>query len=748
MSIAALDLVRRALLTGGSAAIVALLAPVAAHAQDAAPQAADDVAANDQEIVITATKRAERLGDVAASVTVLSAEKLSSQGVVKFEDYAARVPGLSLTSARTGQAQVTLRGITTGPAQSASATSFYIDEAPIGSVNAYTTGSSTTPDLDPSDLARLEVLKGPQGTLYGAGSVGGLLKFVTTGANFTDVTGRIAASINTVHKGEEGYAIRGAINVPLITDKLAIRASAFHRKDAGYIDIVQSPTPGVAGRDVNSAKVSGGRVLLSAKLGETVQADLQGIIQDTKVAGANVVDVDGTTLNPLYGDLNQRRFTREGGRVQLKLVNGTIRADLGVVDLVSSTTYQTVKSRVAGDGSFGFGVALGGIGLRTNQETRVERFSQELRFDATGIAGGLLDTQLGLYYTHEDDINRIPSFDPFNPLTGAALPFPPLAIASIKSKYTEYSVFANATVHFTDQFDILVGGRFAHDKQKYAQDYRGAIVGATPLIYNSSEKGDIFTYLVNPRFKISPDAMIYGRLSTGYRPGGPNAVPPPALFPGVPTTFSPDKLTSYELGVKASLFDRMVTVDAAVFLTNWNDIQIQTSAGGFNFFVNGGTARSKGFEISTRFMPVRGLVLGLNNAYTDARLTTAAPAAGGLDGDRLPFVPRWAHSASAQYDWPIADGWTAQLGTTINYVGKRVSNYTNRALKQIPDYTTVNLNAGIEHGGWSLSVYAKNLTDKRGITALGSLGLTPASNPFGMAVIQPRTFGAELALKF
>ncbi|MDO9369391.1 MAG: TonB-dependent receptor [Sphingopyxis sp.] len=717
------------------------LAAVPAHAQTAA----DGADAENTDIIVTATKRSERLQDVPASVTVVSADTLTQEGAVKFEDYAAKVPGLSLTSSRAGLTQVTLRGITTGPAQSASATAYYIDEAPVGSVNAYTGGSSTTPDLDPSDLARLEVLKGPQGTLYGAGAVGGLVKFVTAEPDFDTVSGRLSAGISTIEKGGTGYALRGAINVPLIEDKLVVRASAFHRRDAGYVDVVNSPT--INEKDANEARVSGGRLLLAAKLGDNVRVDLQGIAQTTRVDGSNIVDVDAATLRPLFGDLQRQRFAREPGKISLRLVNGKVTVDLGAVSLLSSTTYQEVKARVAGDATAGFGAALGGIGVLTRQTTSVERFSQELRADAAGVAGGLLDLQLGLYYTHEDDANKIPGFDTFNPATGALLPFPQLAVASILSTYEEYSVFANATVHLGDRFDILVGGRFAHDDQTYDQDYRGALVGPTPLLYSGTEKGDIFTYLINPRFKISDDAMLYGRVATGYRAGGPNAVPPPALFPGIPTTFDPDKLTSYEIGFKGAL-DRIFTMDVAAFLTNWKNIQIQTSAGGFNFLVNGGNARSKGFEFTGRLMPTTGLTLGVTTAFTDAKLTSAAPAAGGLDGDRLPFVPRWAHSLSAQYDWEVAPDWNVNLGAALNYVGKRVSNYTNRAAKVIPDYTTINLNASIEHQGWSLALFAKNLTDKRGITSLASQSLAVGGNPFGMAVIQPRTLGAELAFRF
>lgn len=319
----------RALMVGAS--FGGMLLPAIAHAQGAEATAAEDTA----EIIVTATKRSERLQDVPASVSVLTPETLVRQGAVKFEDYAAKVPGLSLTSARGGLTQVTLRGITTGPAQSASATAYYIDEAPIGSVNAYTGGSNTTPDLDPSDLARLEVLKGPQGTLYGAGSVGGLVKFVTADADFDTFTGRVAAGVNTVHKGGEGYSVRGAVNIPVVADTLAIRASAFHRKDAGYIDAVSSPL--VSEKDINTVEVTGGRLLVAAKLGD-VRINLQGIAQDTKVGGTNIVDVDGTTFAPIYGDLQQRRLSREPGKIELRVLNATIRAPLGDdLDLVSST---------------------------------------------------------------------------------------------------------------------------------------------------------------------------------------------------------------------------------------------------------------------------------------------------------------------------------------------------------------------------------------------------------------------------
>jgi iron complex outermembrane receptor protein len=442
------EAVIRSILLSSSASLALLAIPAQAQtvtSETAQPQpVAPDVggiasdSTGNQDIVVTAQKRSERLQDVPASVSVLSTQDLTKQGAVRFEDYATRVPGLTFTSVRTGQAQVTLRGITTGAAQSASSTGYYVDEAPVGSVNAYTGGSTTTPDLDPSDLAQIEVLKGPQGTLYGAGAVGGLLKFVTSQPDFANVTGRISGGVTSVRKGDVGYSARGLINIPLATDELVLRVSGFERRDSGFIDNV---APRLAKDDLNGARVRGFRALVAAKLGPDVRLDIQAIGQDTKTNGTNSVDVDALTLAPIEGDLKQRRQVRETGFIKFRLYNATVRADLGQIGLVSSTTYQHTRFNQVNDASRGLGVALGalvgvpgGIGLRDNRTTYSERWVQELRATGTNLVNGLFDAQLGFYYTHEDDTNRVPGFDPFLPATGAALPLPNIITASILSK--------------------------------------------------------------------------------------------------------------------------------------------------------------------------------------------------------------------------------------------------------------------------------------------------------------------------
>ncbi|PXA86762.1 TonB-dependent receptor [Nostoc sp. 3335mG] len=764
----------RSLLTG-AALIIVPQAHAAAPVAPAQPQA--DAAPAD--IIVTAQKRSERLQDVPASISVVTATDLTKRGVTRFQDYASRIPGLSLTSARTGNTQITLRGITTGSSQPGSTTGFYVDEAPVGSVNAYTGGNGITPDLDPSDIGQIEVLKGPQGTLYGAGAVGGLLKFSTVPTDLEHFGGRVSAGISSVDHGDVGYSGRATINVPLVTDQLGLHVSGFYRRDPAYIDNINAR---IGKNDVNDAKVRGGRAVLSMKFAPNVRLDLSAILQDTTTDGTNTEDVDAATFRPLYGDLKQNRYAPETGYMRLRLYNATWHADFGKLNLVSSTTYQRIYYRELGDATNSYagfltarapliafltGVAFpANLGMSVNTIKHTDRWSEEARASMNDI-GGMLDLQGGFYWTHESDINKIPNIDYFSTATGA--PFnnlPPFAIASIDSTYNEYSFFGNARLHIGDKFDVLGGVRYSHDHQTYVQDYRGLLIalstgailtGATTdtLAAAGMEKHNVVTWMATPRFKFSDDAMLYGRVATGYRPGGPNPAPPTG---GVPLTFDPDKLTQYEVGFKGQTPDRKITVDAALFYTDWNHIQIQTSAGGFNYLVNGGKARSKGGELTLGFHPVKALTLGANLAYTDAKLASAAPAAGGIKGDRLPYVPHWTGSLTADYVIPLNDSTKLNLGATASYVGNRIDDYTGMTTagtqhygRTLRHYATVDLRAGLDFGQWTLSAFARNLTDKRAIIVDAYEGLAPttaAGAPYAASVITPRTIGAEAAIRF
>ncbi|HEY2068399.1 MAG TPA: TonB-dependent receptor [Rhizomicrobium sp.] len=717
-----------------------------AAAQAAASSGSGQNSGQIETVTVTAEKKSEKLQNVAASVTALDAKTFSSRGITDIQDYAPQIPGLSLTSAAPGFQQITLRGISTGQAEPGQTTAIYIDESPVGSANAYTGGSGNTADIDPADIARIEVLKGPQGTLYGAGAMGGLFKYVMQDPDPSSMFGHVSVSGDTVDHGGQGYRVSGTVNLPL-DDQLALMVSGYDRLEPGYID-------NVAGKkDDNSSRFRGGRAALAWNINDHVTAKVSAIIQNVHDDGSPDEDVDRATLKPIYGNLENHRFFPEGETESLNLYNGTIDGTWGSLNLVSSSTYQVLRTSFRSDATLAYGgyvdffAGIADGGAVVDQKENTDRFTQELRASDTAF-GGALEYQAGVYFTHENDINEIPGLESLTIGSGTPIAFPePLIAASIKSQYTEYSFFGNATYHFTDRFDVLAGLRLAYDHQNYAQNYSGLILnllGGATVIPPTSESDRIALYQITPRFKIDDDQMVYAKVATGYRPGGPNAAPPVL---GVPQSFAPDKLTSYEVGYKATLFDDKVSFDAALYYNNWKDVQIQTSASIYQYIVNGGNARTQGVELGVAYVPIDGLTLGLNGSYLDANLTSDAIAAHAVNGDRLPFVPHLSGSLTADYRWPLTDAVMANLGGSLNYVGSRISDYSGRFPVTVPSYTVLDLHAGIDYRNFEISLFAKNLNDSRGITALGAQ-VAVGTDPYSAAIIQPRTIGLQLTASF
>jgi outer membrane receptor protein involved in Fe transport len=629
--------------TAAAAALFCTVTTLPAYAagQEAATEQAID------KVIVTAQKREQAALDVPGSVASVNTERLAREGKVRLEDYVAAVPGLSISSYRQGFTQVILRGITTGVAQSAATTAFYIDEAPIGSVNAYTLGSTITPDIDPAELQRIEVLKGPQGTLYGAGAMGGMVRYVTAPADFRKMRGSVTLGGTQVDGGANGSSARASLNVPFAEDKMALRFSAFSRTDGGFIDTTKGR------EDINQSKVSGGRVAFTWLLNNQWKLNAFALTQKVDSKGTAMEDVDAKTLQPLYGKYKQQTFVREPSFAHLDVANLTLSGEVGPFDLVSSTTWQKINTQTTTDNTYGFGVALGAVlgipdlGIVGDHSADTKRLSQELRLRAIAF-DGRLQYEGGVYYTRENSGTLIPTPTPFSTTTGAPYALPEIARAEIVSAYKEYSVFANATYSLTPKVDLQAGVRHGWDDQAYQQAYQGLLVGPTPLEFHSGAKNSKSTYLFTASYKPSSTDALYARVATGYRAGGPNAIPPAAVV-NAAQTFRPDTLTSVEAGYKAVFGGGKVSFEGAVFNTKWKDIQISTSAAGFAYFVNGGTATSRGAEASLVFYPVAGLSLRATGGYTKAVLDEDAPDAGGRQGDPLPFVPKITSSVGANY---------------------------------------------------------------------------------------------------
>ncbi|HEY2622271.1 MAG TPA: TonB-dependent receptor, partial [Dyella sp.] len=715
------------------------------------PQAASSNTApiNLGTVMVTANKREERLQVVPMAVTALSGDDLRRQGANSFADYAAQIPGLNLISTSAGQTQLVLRGITSGSSQANSSVSTYIDDAPYGSSTVYSAGSLLTPDIDPADIERIEVLRGPQGTLYGSNSLGGLVKFVTTPPDSTRTYGRASVDYTSVDGGGSGFAERAMFNLPLVEGKLALRVNAYDRDDPGYIDNVATGK-----KEVNEAKVSGGRAQLLWTPTDKVSVNLSALAQNLRGDGlANTgVEVDPATLKPIYGYQKQSRAAGTGLlAIQYRLYDLSVNADFGWAKLVSSSSYGSQKVDQTGDVTAAYGPLLNPVfgldngGYSVTQPITLGKFTQELRLESP--AEQLLAWRAGVFYTRESTTNH-QTVNVFDATTGVPIDLPSLGDISIgPGIFKEWAGYADVTWHATSQLSVLVGARQTHDSTSYSQVSSGLLTGAADFTTRSSDNPT--TYLFNPSYRFTDNLMAYVRVASGFRPGGANVGVPPGL--GAPLTFAPDKLTSYELGFKSTLLDQRMTFEADAFYIDWSQIQLTTVNANFAYLSNGGKAKSQGLEGSWKYAPVRGLVLSANATWTDAALTAdTPPGLYGYNGDRLPWVPKWNATVGAEYDFPLGSGWSGFVGGSYNYVGRRESDFLSVPGPRIsvPGYHGIDLHAGTYIGNWTIKGYVKNLTNQRGITSLASETTDPQGSPFNAAYVPPRTVGVTLGLDF
>jgi iron complex outermembrane receptor protein len=693
-----------------------------------------------QEIIVTAQKREENLQDVPVPVSVLNTDKLADNGQVLLRDYYTAVPGLNVTPNYSADQNVSIRGISTG-GFSTPTVGILVDDVPYGgSIDA--TAGNQVPDFDPGDLARIEVLRGPQGTLYGANSMGGLVKYVTVDPSTDQFSGRVQAGTDGVYHGDiPGYDVRGSINAPL-GDRVAARASTFVRRDPGYID---NPVLGLSG--VNEITAAGGRLALMWRPLENLSLKLSGLYQDTRGHGVSEVD-----LLPGLAAL-QQNYVAGAGRFdkRIQAYSATLKATLGAVNLISITGYNINKvvdsldyTPIAG---FLTEQKYGVTGSPYTDYKKISKLTQEVRLSAS--IGPRFEWLLGGFFTREGG----PGSDTLaasNPATGEVIA-QSLGLFSPNSVFQEFAGFTDLTYHVNDQFDIQLGGRESHLKETiYARLYNGAFA---PLFLHVADPTTIpaigssdnaFTYLVTPRLKLAPDLMIYARLASGYRPGSPNA-----LVPGSPPKSSPDKTANYEFGLKGDFLDHSLSIDASIFHIDWKDIQIQLrNANGVVYSANGGKAKSEGIELSATERPLNGLSISGWVAYDNAVLTQALPTtstAVGADGDRLPDSTRFSGNLSAQQNFPLWSGTDGFVGASFSYVGDREGTFLSTPERQrFPSYTKTDLRAGIKYDTLTANLYVNNVTDQRGVIE-GGLGYV---YPFAFVYIQPRTVGLSIAKTF
>lgn len=754
------------------------------------PPARRDQSVNDensQEIVVTAQKRAQLLLDVPSSVTVVGGDTLERQQAKSFQDYVALVPGFSINGSTAGVTRITLRGANTGGV--ASTVAIFMDDVPFGSSTGLANGSILSGDFDPFDLNRIEVLRGPQGTLYGASSFGGVLRYITNAPKLNQFEARGQAGIEDTAHGGIGYNAAAVFNAPL-GEKAAVRVDGFLRKDHGYVDsvgnnpILNLLTGEEIGRtlvakDINDRKSFGGRASLLFDPTDNLSIRLTAFAQNLNSGAGNFFEVDPNTLKPLYGGFVQSRYQPDPTRIKYRVYYGTANWDAGFANLFSSTSYSTFKENLQTDETFLLGglvnllanlgpdVGLIGLppsfiiantpvtrplGVQLFQTTSTNKFSQEFRLASPN--NDQFEWLVGAFYTHEKS-----AIDPQNIFATEfgtdriATDVAPIALIFLHSTYEEYAGFGNATWHISPRADLTLGGRLAHNKQRADLQISSNLLGNSEgNNLNSSET--VFTYSIAPRYELSKHASIYARVASGYRPGGPNVIPAGAP-PGIPTTYGADRLTNWEAGIKAEAPDaHLWSMELAAYHINWKDIQLFEVVNQTGINANGGKARVNGLEFSGALRPVRGLTLATNGAYTNAKLEQdTPPATGGLAGDPLPWVPKWSGALHADYEFPMSAGIGGFVGASLDYIGKRNAEFNQRhpdgSLIKIPSYTQVDLRGGVNLGRFTIEAFVHNLFDKGGITdAFGFDGTTFPNGAAAVSVIRPRTIGLTLTGNF
>lgn len=733
-----------------------------AHAQETATEPARGL----EEIIVTAQKREQTLMEIPQSITVLDGRLLQRQQADNFKEYLALIPGFSLEGNTPGISRITLRGINTGGV--ASTVGVYVDEVPFGSSSGLANAAILSGDFDTFDVARLEVLRGPQGTLYGASSLGGVMRFVTNEPSTQGFELRAEAGVEDVAGGDLGESFRGLINVPL-SERAAVRFSGFYRNDAGFIDSIgNNPIPSLLDpsvpviegsrveEDINDLRTFGGRLSGLFEPGNDLSVRLTAMFQNIDSGASHFFEADPDTLAPLYGGLVQSLYNDEFDDIKYRVFSGTVDWDTPLGSLLSSTSYSTFEQDFQFSQSLLFAPVVSflfdrPLGVVTLQTTGTDKFTQEFRLASSGDSA--FEWLAGVFYTREK--SKIDPQDFFAVEAGTdtiAPDIPQLVEIFLRSTYEEYAAFGNVTWSVTDRFDLTIGGRASRNEQDATQILDAEVLGIPRTDFAGDSSEDVFTWSIAPRFAFSDDTAAYARIATGYRPGGPNVLPP-GVPPGTPGSYDSDTLTSYEIGLKAQWLDDRLLLDAAAFYLDWDDIQLLAIVNDVGINANGGTAVSRGFEFAATVLPVDNLTVSLNGAWTDAELREDTdPVVGGLDGDPLPWVPEWSSTVTVDYEWPVRGDVTAWVGGNVSYVGKRTDDFSSRdvtgEIREAPSYTTVDLRAGFDTGRWSFEVYARNLTDERGVTSLSGFDpTTAAAGAAEVGIIRPRVIGLSVGFE-
>lgn len=749
-------------------ALAALMVPGVAFSQDSEAVS---------EIIVTAQKRAERIQDVPISITAITADALQKRGLAQMGDYLLAQPSVMIQDRGPARNQIVIRGVSATVGNETPTVAFYIGETPLTSGLGF--GANGFPDLRTFDVSRVEVLRGPQGTLYGAGSMGGTVKVVPNEAIIGKFEGAVEASLSSTRHGGLGYSGGAALNVPL-GETLATRVTGYHYRDAGFIDnrypgsldptapvaalggaswadlgVSSFGVPAYADKDANSSRVDGVRASLTFQPVEVLKINL-GAMYQRSIA-------DGLPENlPGLGTYVQSRFLNEKLRDAFELYNATISYDFGIASITSATAYLKRDQLQDRDvSSFFLGTPMSLADVNSNKN-----FTQEIRVESDQnqpislLAGGFYShstsraTQDAAWQGTNQSLTEFA-----NAALGAAVaPGDTLYRRDDGNKGEQIAGFGQVSYAPIETVKLTAGLRVARYTLATEASADGVLNGG-PSGYSIRTKESVSTPNFQIEFKPDRDQLYYVRAAKGFRLGAPNQPLPTTCAADLaalglttaPASVKSDTLWSYEAGAKRSFDGGRTVVNAAVFYIDWNDIQTSFLLPncGFSFTGNAGTARSKGVELDFSTRVASNLTLSGALSYTDAKLRVDSPAGagvGGKKGDRLPGIPRWSIQAGAQYDFMVSgrESFARIDGRYISDYSNRFPGATDGAPSPSGDFAVVDARIGTDLAeGLQAEIFASNLFDTK------QLLIVDTELPDQRQVLgRPRTIGATLRYRY
>ena len=716
------------------------------------------------EIVVSAN----RIGDqsvqtIPMSISVVNPVALDRLGGADLTDLAGSVPSLTVEAGGPGLSKIDLRGITTGAAdifnnlEDRPLVSVYIDDTPLAV-------QGLNPDLKVFDLERVEVLRGPQGTLYGASAMGGTVRYITRKPDENDFFGSAEAVASDTAGGGVNYSVRGAVNLPIQHDTLGLLVAGYNGRDSGWIDNVET------GSDrINWSRSSQGRVALRFLPVEHVTLDASVLFEKLDTGGSNYA----------FSQLGKNQFaslTATPINDDLRVYNLTAAYDPTWGHVISSSSYTTRTvgyndtSQYLTEAFFIPPPPLAGVYVNQNHITN---FSQELRVNSNHT--GSFNWIGGAYYSHGIRANyqngNTPGFDStfgaligdptFNSVTYGG--FAPNDQFSALENIREHEIGLFAEITWTPVPRLsLTGGLRYFDWHQDFYIYQGGIAGALgpgePLTtqQGTSASGSNPRFVAN--FHATDTTILFVEAAKGFRYGGVNdPVPLSVCAPSLaaeglkssPLTFGPDHLWSYSLGEKTTLDNNRLRLNATAFVIDWNEVQTSHLLEcQYTFIENAGAVRSTGGEAEATYKVTPAFTMGLNGSYTHAVANGAVPNVGAASGDRVPFVPEYLASATVDYAVPLGAK-TLRFNGEYQYHGNSATefNASNPLDRGLNAYSNINIGANLESLNWQCGLFVRNLANSSQVTLIipDAIGSQPGDR---VAYARPRTIGIRFAYQF